>query len=202
MRVIGLTGGIASGKSTITAVASQKGAHIINADLLGHKVYTPGTLGFKSLVEKFGEGIIAKDGAINRKALGNKVFGNEDSLKDLADIVWPEIRSLAKIEIQNVRANHPNQLIILEAAVLIEAEWQNLVDELWVVSVDPSITVERAMKRDGANRNTIETLIDHQMSNAEREKYADVVLDNSGSEAQLIKAVSQELDRILASDRN
>ena len=157
---------------------------------------------FKSLVARFGEGVIAKNGTINRKALGNKVLGNKDALKDLTDIVWPEIRSLAKIEIQDVRDNHPNQLIILEAAVLIEAEWQSLVDELWVVSVDSSITIERAIERDGANRSAIETLIGHQMSNAEREKYADVVLDNSSGEEQLIKAVLQELDRILSSDRS
>ena len=134
MHSIGLTGGIASGKSTVVELLQELGAATIDADRLGHQTYEPGTDTFAAVVAAFGGEIVAADGSIDRRALGGKVFGQPDQLKRLTDIVWPGIRSLAAAELQRLEAQG-EQVAVLEAAVLIEAEWQDLVDEVWVVSV-------------------------------------------------------------------
>ena len=102
MRVVGLTGGIASGKSTAASLLGELGAHVIDADVLGHRAYNPGTSAFEAVVETFGNDIVADDGSIDRRALGGKVFSNDNALKRLTDIVWPEIRRLAELEIRRI----------------------------------------------------------------------------------------------------
>ena len=159
LRIVGLTGGIASGKSTAATLLGELGAHIIDADVLGHQAYDPGTSAFRTVVKTFGEDIVADDGTIDRRALGSKVFGNSDALTRLTDIVWPEIRRLAELEIRKVGNENPTAVIVLEAAVLLEAGWDDIADVIWVVVVDPEIAIERAMQRDGADRAAIEARI-------------------------------------------
>ena len=115
--IIGLTGGIASGKSTIAKKMSERGAFVLDADKLGHRVYEPGRKAFDQVIEVFGGDIVAETGEIDRKILGGKVFGNPAELKKLTDIVWPAISAMASEEINENRANHPDQLIVVEAAV-------------------------------------------------------------------------------------
>ena len=193
MTVIGLTGGIASGKSTAARYLGELGAHVIDADLLGHRAYEPGTQAFAGVVETFGQDIVDDEGQIDRKALGGKVFGNPAALKQLTDIVWPEIRRLAEAEIalQDAAAT-----VVLEAAVLFEAGWEDVVDEIWVVSVDRDIAVARAMSRDGAVEAAVQARIDAQLSNEERAARADVVIDNEGSEQDLYQRVDTQWQRV------
>ena len=189
MLVVGLTGGIASGKSTAAKLLGKLGAHVIDADVLGHEAYNPGTTAFQAVVETFGEDIVAEDGSINRRALGGKVFGNDVALKRLTDIVWPEIRRLAELEIRNIRDQSPTTVIVLEAAVLLEAGWEDIADEIWVVVVEPEIAIERAMQRDGAERSAIEARINSQLSNEERSAKAHLIIDNSEDEEALVSRV-------------
>ena len=128
MRVVGLTGGIASGKSTAATLLGELGARIIDADVLGHQAYNPGTSAFQTVVKTFGEDIVADNGTIDRRALGSKVFGNGDALTRLTDIVWPEIRRLAELEIRKVGDENPTAVIVLEAAALFEAGWDDIAD--------------------------------------------------------------------------
>jgi len=188
--VVGLTGGIASGKSTAAKLLGELGAHVIDADVLGHEAYNPGTTAFQAVVETFGEDIVAEDGSINRRALGGKVFGNDVALKRLTDIVWPEIRRLAELEIRNIRDQSPTTVIVLEAAVLLEAGWEDIADEIWVVVVEPEIAIERAMQRDGAERSAIEARINSQLSNEERSAKAHLIIDNSDDKAMLVSQVN------------
>lgn len=190
MLVVGLTGGIASGKSTAAKLLGELGAHVIDADVLGHEAYNPGTTAFQAVVETFGEDIVAEDGSINRRALGGKVFGNDVALKRLTDIVWPEIRRLAELEIRNIRDQSPTTVIVLEAAVLLEAGWEDIADEIWVVVVEPEIAIERAMQRDGAERSAIEARINSQLSNEERSAKAHLIIDNSDDKAMLVSQVN------------
>ena len=190
LRVVGLTGGIASGKSTAATLLGQLGAHIIDADVLGHQAYNPGTSAFQTVVKTFGEDIVADDGTIDRRALGSKVFGNDDALTRLTDIVWPEIRRLAELEIRKVGDENPSAVIVLEAAVLFEAGWDDIADEIWVVVVDPEVAIERAMRRDGADRAAIEARINSQLSNDERTAKAHLVIDNSKDEATLVSQIN------------
>ncbi len=190
MRVVGLTGGIASGKSTAAKLLGELGAQVIDADVLGHEAYNPGTSAFRAVVQAFGEDIVAEDGSINRRALGGKVFGNDVALKRLTDIVWPEIRRLAELEIHKIRGENPTAVIVLEAAVLFEAGWEDIADEIWVVVVEPEIAIERAMQRDGADRSAIEARINSQLSNEERTAKAHLIIDNSEDEEALVSRVN------------
>ena len=180
-RVIALTGGLASGKSTAARFLKEQGAHVIDADVLGHRTYEPGSPAHAQVVAAFGPGVLAADGTIDRKALGGKVFGKAQALEKLTDIVWPAIRALAENEIAKVRAAGTAPAIVLEAAVLFEAGWQDLGDEVWVNIVDRAVAIARAMERDGLSRSTVENRLDAQLSNAERIARADVVIDNNGT---------------------
>jgi len=134
--IIGLTGGIASGKSTVCRfLAETQGVPIIYCDELGHEAYNKGTACFDKLVETFGREILDEAGAnINRQVLGSKVFGNEEKLAQLTAVVWPEIRRLAHLRIDEfVKQGH--QIVILDAAVLIEAGWDEFCHEVWVMIV-------------------------------------------------------------------
>ncbi len=179
MVVIGLTGGIASGKTTAAERLAEWGAEVIDADRLGHRAYTPDSPFFEKVVNEFGHDIVAEDGSINRQILGGKVFGAPEQMQRLTDILWPEIRRLAKEEIAECKQRGVD-VIVLEAAVLIEAEWTDLVDEVWVLSVKPPLARDRIMQRNGLTEAAAQSRIDSQITNKEREAYADVKIGNSG----------------------
>lgn len=194
--VIGLTGGIASGKSTAARYLASLGAHVIDADALGHRAYEPDTDAYKAVLATFGEEVRGDDGQLDRRALGGKVFGDPAAMKRLTDIMWPEIRRLAEVEIAAVRDADPGAVVVLEAAVLFEAGWQDAVDETWVVTIEPDIAVQRAMARDGLDRSAVQARMDAQLSNAERTALADVVVDNSGTEAAMRERLNDEWRRV------
>lgn len=134
--LIGLTGGLASGKSAILNDLSRLGAGVIDCDKLGHRVYEKDTPGYHKLVETFGSGILAADGAIDRKELGKLVFEASDrsGLKKLTDIVWPEVRRMVEIETRELHARG-YKVVVVEAPLLIEANWAHSMNEVWVVFV-------------------------------------------------------------------
>ncbi len=190
MIVVGLTGGIASGKSTVATLLGERGAHVIDADVLGHRAYEPGAAAFRAVVEAFGPDIVAEDGTIDRGVLGQKVFGKPEELERLTGIVWPAIRAMALAEIEAIRAAGSPSVVVLEAAVLLEAGWQDLADEVWVTVVDRATAVARAVARSGLAPEQVEARIDAQLSNAERKAQAQVVIENVGDEASLAAQVA------------
>ena len=198
MKVICLTGGLASGKSTATKFLSQQGAQVIDADRLGHRAYDPGTQAYRQVIETFGEEVVGADNQIDRKVLGSKVFAQPAALKQLTDIVWPEIRRLAALEIAGFEALYPDAVVILEAAVLFEAGWEDMGDEIWVVVADREVAIDRAMHRDGATRESVEQRLNAQLSNAERVARADVVVDNSVDAMHLQSQLEQHWARLKA----
>lgn len=193
MFVIGLTGGIAAGKSTVARLLGERGAFVIDADLLGHRAYEPGAGAYRGVVEAFGSDVVAEDGSIDRRALGAKVFGKPEELDRLTGIVWPEIRDLAQREI---RETADDAVVVLEAAVLLEAGWEDLADEVWVVVVDPEVAVERAVARGGLDADAVRARIAAQLSNAERKARADRVIDNSGRAEELEQKVEEAWQRV------
>lgn len=195
MHVIGLTGGIASGKSTVTAFFKERGIPVIDADVLGHRTYDPGTDTFKAVVAAFGDDLVAPDGTIDRRVLGGKVFGKPEELKRLTDIVWPGIRKLASEALSEFEAAG-NSLVVLEAAVLFEAGWEDLVDEVWVVVVEPELAVKRLASRNGLDEAAARARIDSQLSNAERVARADVVITNNGTLDELQQSIQQAWDEL------
>ena len=187
--IIGLTGGIASGKSTVAQALGDRGAYIIDADKLGHTAYLAGSGAFDQVVAAFGTDIVADDGEIDRRKLGGKVFGNEAALRQLTDIVWPSIRAMAEKDIADAQRSAPERIVVLEAAVLIEADWLDLADQIWVTVVKPAVAIERACARDNLSEDAVRTRLDAQLSNDERGSYADHVIDNSSDEAHLLAQV-------------
>ena len=198
VKVICLTGGMASGTSTAARFLKEQGAHVIDADLLGHRTYEPGTPAHAQVVAAFGCDVQAADGKIDRKALGAWVFGKPAELKKLTDIVWPAISALAMEEISRVKASGTARVIVLEAAVLFEAGWQDNGDEVWVVIVERETAIARAMQRDNVPRATAEGRLDAQLSNAERVARADVVIDNNGAPEAMLAQLRDQWRRVSA----
>ena len=196
MTVLGLTGGIASGKSSAAERLKELGAIVLDADRYGHRAYDKDSEGFHAVVNEFGHDIVGDDGEIDRRILGGKVFGAPDQLKRLTDIVWPVIRQFATAEITELRESEPDTVIVLEAAVLIEAEWQDLADEVWVVHVDPELAKKRLMSRNNLDAEQAQARIDSQISNEERLGHADVDIANGGSLNAFLKAVDDEWNNL------
>jgi dephospho-CoA kinase len=193
--VIGLTGGIASGKSTLTEFFRDHDVPVIDADILGHRTYDPGTETFEAVVSTFGNELVAADGTIDRKVLGGKVFGKPDELKKLTDIVWPGIRKLATEKISEFETAG-NSLVVLEAAVLFEAGWEDLATEVWVVTTEPDNAIARLASRNNLDEAAARARIDSQLSNAERTVRADVIIRNDGTMDELKSAIQQEWDAL------
>lgn len=179
-RVIGLTGGIGSGKSTAARVLEGLGAVVLDADKVGHEAYQRGTRTWQELVAAFGNEIVAADGSIDRKKLGAIVFGNPEQLARLNKIVHPRMYEMMKERIEQYRKQGV-KVVVLDAAILFEANWTPLVEEVWVVIADESVVVARAKARTGLPEEQIRARIRSQMSNEERIKRADVVIPNDGT---------------------
>jgi phosphopantetheine adenylyltransferase/dephospho-CoA kinase len=195
MVVIGLTGGIASGKSTAAELLQEFGAQVIDADRLGHRAYAPDSAFFEKVVNEFGHDIVGEDGEVNRQVLGGKVFGDPEQMQRLTNILWPAIRQLAKEEIAECKQRGV-EVIVLEAAVMIEAGWQDLVDEVWVLSAKPALAIERLMSRNGLTADAAQSRIDSQITNKEREQYADVKIGNSGDIERFGKRVKTQWNKL------
>jgi phosphopantetheine adenylyltransferase/dephospho-CoA kinase len=195
--IIGLTGGIASGKSTASESLRELGAVIVDGDRHGHRVYEPGTAGFEKVVNAFGHDIVASDGTIDRRILGGKVFGAPEEMERLNHLVWPSIRELAEQEFAAIAKRDPNAIIVFEAAVLLEAGWEDLVDEIWVVTTKQQVAIDRLKSRNGYSKEQALARIDAQMSNRQRLERADVKLDNSETEEKLRSRIEYHWKRLI-----
>ena len=198
MQTIGLTGSIASGKSTAARYLAGRGAHLIDADRLGHCTYEPGTAAYRAILDAFGREVVGDDGRVDRRALADRVFGGREALGRLTAIVWPEIRRLAEEQLAALRAADPGGIVVLEAAVLLEAGWEDLVDEVWVLLTDPETALQRALLRGGSDEADRRRRIEAQLSNEERARRAHVVVENNGDEALLARRLDAEWERVAA----
>lgn len=178
MYVIGVTGGICAGKSTLVRVLHDLGATIIDADKLGHKAYERNTRCYTDMVAYFGDRIIDENGDINRRELGSIVFSDPAQMERLQSFVWPEIRKLIESELRRLESEG-QEVVVLEAAVMIEAGWQDLVSCLWVINVDREVALRRLMTRNNLNEEDARRRINAQLTNEERSVHANLVINNS-----------------------
>ena len=190
MITIGLTGGIATGKSLVSQLLEKHGAFVINADLLAHKLYLPETAGFNELVVHFGDTILNIDGTIDRNKLASIVFSDKSEMDNLNSIMHPLIYEDIKRLISDL--SEKNYLIVIvEAAILIEAGWQDLFDQIWVVSSNAENVISRLMTRNGLTREESLKRINSQMSLEDRLKYADVIVENNGETNSLSSKIKE-----------
>jgi dephospho-CoA kinase len=185
MLTIGLTGGIGSGKSTVTKILGEFGAPILDADKLAHTTYAPGGPVYDAVIAAFGAQIVAADRTIDRKQLGAVVFGNPERLNQLTSIVWPATRESIRRNITELRANGATLPIVVEAAILIEANWQALCDEIWLVRASREQVVARIESQRGLKPSETEARIRAQLSDEERAKHATLIIENNGSLEEL-----------------
>jgi len=183
IRVIGLTGGIATGKSTVALFFAERGIPVIDADLLAREAVMPGSPALERIVEIFGREILTHEGLLDRKRMGALIFQEPEKRRHLESILHPEIKKLAEERIARA-AEAGHQQLIYMAPLLIEAGATDRVDTVWVVTVRPEIQLERLMKRDGIDREQAERIVDSQMPLSEKARFGSVVIDNSGTEEE------------------
>lgn len=178
--VIGLTGGISSGKSTVSAFLAKLGAAVINADEIGHEAFRPHTEIWRQVVTAFGEGITKTGGEIDRQKLGEIVFNDAISLEKLNEIMHPAMYRIAEQKITELLKKGMD-IIVLEAPLLVEAGWLPLVDTVWVTIADEITVVKRLCRRNGLSEEQAMARIRSQLPAEEKVKYADVIINTGGT---------------------
>jgi dephospho-CoA kinase len=194
--VIGLTGGIGAGKSTVTQMLEALGAAVIDADKVGHQIYLPDLPAWREIVDTFGPEVLNADRTIDRQALGKLVFADPEALRTLNRIVHPKMFDRMGELIAEMRARGGMKAIVVEAAVLIEANWMALVDQVWLVVASEAVVVDRLAKQRHLSSEQVRTRIAAQLTNDERLKHADVVIRNDGSLEEVRHAVQQAWDQL------
>jgi dephospho-CoA kinase len=185
MLTVGLTGGIGSGKSTVAKMLAELGAPSFDADKVGHEIYRPDGPAYDDVIAAFGRQIVAPDGTIDRKKLGPIVFADPAQLKRLEAIVHPRMFERMREMVAEMRARGITAPIVIEAAILIEAKWQPLFDEIWLVVAPREKVIARVEAERGLKPEQTAARINAQLSDDERRRHASMVIDNSGTVEEL-----------------
>ena len=197
MKVIGLTGGIGSGKSTVTQFLAELGAVIVDLDKVGHEALRKGSQAWEQVVSEFGKDILTAGGDINRSKLGKIVFNNHEALARLNQIVHPAIDNIVKTKIEKYRRQGV-RVVVLEAAAMLEAGKTEQVDELWVTVAPEATVLKRVIERGGLSKKETRARIKAQLSNEKRLRQADVVIDTDGTLDELKHRLATEWQKLQA----
>lgn len=184
MLKVGLTGGLASGKSFVAGVFRDCGARVIEADKLGHAVLLPDGEAYAEVVAEFGDGILQSDGQINRKALGAIVFAEPEKLERLNALVHPHVFRRQERFFEQAAAENPAAVAVVEAAILIETGGRERYERIVLAYCPPEIQIERFIAREGGTEQQARARMDRQMPLDEKIPYADYLIDTSGSKAE------------------
>jgi len=199
-KIIGLTGGIASGKSSLSSILIEKEFQVIDADKIAREVVQINKPAYKDIIDYFGRAILNKNGTINRKKLGMLVFSDNNLLKTLNQITHPYIYEEIKKRIRKLCNQH--YVIFIDIPLLFE-EHDNIrkhkiiFDEIWLIYVDRKTQLKRLMERDSLSIDQANKRIDAQMSLEDKRLKATRVIDNRGSKSELLKNIDKELERLL-----
>lgn len=181
MLIIGITGGIGTGKTTVAKEFKKLGAIVLDADAIAHRLIEPRKTAWRGIKGYFGNSILNEDGTINRKMLAEKAFSNKRSFKVLCDIVHPLVYKEIEKALKKIRKANPNEVVVLDIPLLLESGGRSKVDKLVVVRADRNIQIQRASKKLGLSRSQILQRIKAQMPLGEKVRAADFVIDNSGT---------------------
>ena len=190
MLVIGLTGGIGSGKSAVALMLQELGADLIDADKVGHEAYQVNSEPWQAVVDAFGKDILGSDGDIDRKKLGSIVFSDPSELDRLNAIMHPRMAKIVKEKIESLKESG-SSVVVLEAAVLLEAGWDTLVNEVWTVTAPVDAVLERLKARNGMASDEANRRIAAQMSVEDRLKSSQAEINNNGDMILLGKTVRE-----------
>lgn len=196
MFIIGLTGGIGTGKSTVSKYLEEKGCLILDADAISRKMTEKGMPALAEIAKAFGQNLILEDGNLDRASLGNIVFNNKEKLDTLQSIITEKVVEYINLEIKKLKSNNYTGIVVVDAPLLFECNMQGIGDENWLVSVDLDIRISRVIARDGLTKEQILSRINNQMSQEDKEKLSHVILDNSGSLEELYEQIDMNLERI------
>ena len=200
MKLIALSGGIASGKSTVARRLKESGAFHIDADQLAREAVEAGSSGLRQVVERFGTQILDEDGALNREALGQVVFQDSSALADLNGIVHPEVRRLAAERLATIEAQHPEAVVIYDVPLLVEAKVQMPWDLVVIAEAPEPERLRRLVEIRGMRREEAESRIANQATDEERRAIADVVIDTGGSLEQTLEQADALWARLIRPD--
>jgi dephospho-CoA kinase len=196
MKVIGLTGGIGSGKSAVARFLAELGAEVIDLDKVGNEALKKGSGAYKKAIREFGASLLDNNGEIDRAKLGKIVFSDREALKRLNQIVHPEIDKMVDEKIREYRIRGV-KVLVLEAAVMLEAARARQADEIWVTVAKEKTVLERLRERSGYSEEDTKARIRSQMTNEERIKQADVVINNDGTLDELKAKVKTKWEKLL-----
>jgi dephospho-CoA kinase len=188
---VGLTGGLASGKSFVGKALAELGCHLIQADELGHQTLLPGAEAYAGAIREFGPGILKPDGTISRRKLAAEVFGKPERLAALNRLVHPPVIRREEELIAGFGAADPGGIVVVEAAILIETGSIKRFQRVILAVCRPEQQVERAMRRDASSREEALTRLARQMPLDEKRKYADHIIDTSGTEEETLEQVRE-----------
>ena len=193
VKLIALTGGIASGKSTVSARLAEHGAVILDADKLAREVVEPGQPALAQIVAEFGEHLLLPDGTLNRPALGSIVFNNTAALKTLNDITHPAVWELGQAKLRAIEAEDPDAVVIYDVPLLVEASAERPMnfEQIVVVNATREERIRRLIDDRGMSAAEAEARVGSQATDAERLAVADVVIDNDGTLDDLLAAVDE-----------
>lgn len=181
--VIGITGGVGSGKTFVSNIIKEKyGGILLNADQIGHKVMEIGYPAYDLIIEEFGEIILNKDKSINRKALGQLAFTNEEKLQKLNQIIHPAVKDYIKNRIKQIKESDENPLIVVEAALLIEDNYDEICDQLWFVYADEKLRRKRLKKSRDYSDEQVNNIMKNQLSVEEFMAKTQVIIHNNSLE--------------------
>jgi dephospho-CoA kinase len=186
--VIGLTGGIASGKSTVSEHLKSKGLPVVDADLVARQVVQPNTRGLKEIVTVFGEEVLEGE-SLNRRKLREIIFSNEEKRLALNRILHPIIHEEILLQLDHHKKSH--ELIVFDAPLLLENDLKYMVDELWLVVCDEETQIKRVMARDQISEKEAKKILNSQMPLKEKVKKSDVLIENDGTLEELLLKVDQ-----------
>ena len=193
---IGVTGGVGAGKSTILQILEEEyNAYIILADDVARELMEKGKASYRAVVKAFGKDILREDGEIDRQILADIVFNDEEKLNLLNSIVHPLVRKAIVKEQKQVNKKDLDRLVVLEAALLIEAGYKELLDEIWAVIVQKEIRIQRLMNDRGYTREKSESIIANQLSDEEFRANCDFVIDNSGTLEESAEQIRKHFER-------
>lgn len=198
--IIGLIGGIASGKSKMTERFQKMGAGVIDCDKLAHSLYEPGEECYQAMIDEFGSDIKDEGGRIDRKKLGGIVFADKDRLLQLNGIVWPNLLKKSKLRVQELYEKEGKEIVILEAAVLLQAGWESECHEIWSCIIPSEVATQRIIERNNLSEEEAKARIASQMKNAVVVDHSNVVFSSlwsyEYSQIQAEKAWSELLTRL------